>query len=86
MVRVGDERTEEFRFEKGVRQGCLILPVLFNAVGERIIREVKERLEDERPGKITGARNLWNIRYADDTTTTASYNEDVNGWERNLEK
>jgi len=52
-VRVDNEHTEEFPFEQGVRQGCLVSPLLFKAIGERIMREVEERLE-ERPGKVIG--------------------------------
>ena len=58
-----------------MRQGCLISPLLFNAVGERIMREVEERLE-ERPGKVIGGRAMWNIRYADDTTMVGKSREE----------
>ena len=70
VVRVADQHTEGFSFQKGVRQGCLISPLLFNTVGERILREVEERLT-ERPGKVIGGRSIWNLRYADDTTMVA---------------
>jgi len=75
VVRVEDEHTEEFRFEKGVRQGCLVSPLLFNMIGEKIMREVEERLE-ERSGKIVGGRSIWNIRYADDTTMVSRSREE----------
>ena len=45
-------------------------PLLFNACGEAIMRQVKEKL-DERSGSIVGGRAIWNIRYADDTTLLA---------------
>ena len=40
-VRVDDGKTDMFAFEKGVRQGCLQSPMLFNVVGEKIMRLVK---------------------------------------------
>ncbi|XP_078491080.1 uncharacterized protein LOC144747145 [Ciona intestinalis] len=75
VVRVNDQHTEEFSFLKGVRQGCLISPLLFNTVGERIMREVEERLT-KRSGKVIGGRLIWNIRYADDTTMVAKSREE----------
>ena len=50
-------------------------PFMFNAVGERIMREVEERLE-ERPGKVIGGRCVWNIRYADDMSMVAKSREE----------
>ena len=67
VVRVEGKKTEPFRFEKGVRQGCLISPLLFNAVGEKIMRVVENNLPD-RIGIILAGQAIWNIRYADDTT------------------
>ena len=76
VVRVQDQKTEPFRFEKGVRQGCLISPLLFNTAGEKIMREVNSSLP-ERTGKIIGGQAIWNIRYADDTTLIASNREEI---------
>jgi hypothetical protein len=78
VVRVGDQHTEEFPFKKGVRQGCLVSPLLFNAIGEKIMRTVLERTQDqhETPGKVLGGRSIWNIRYADDTTVVARSREE----------
>ncbi|PIK60804.1 endonuclease-reverse transcriptase [Apostichopus japonicus] len=70
VIRVEDDHTDQFPFEKGVRQGCIVSPLLFNACGEAILRQVKETL-DERSGSIVGGRAIWNIRYADDTTLIA---------------
>ena len=67
MVRLDDRKTDPFKFEKGVRQGCFISPLLFNVIGEHIMRRVESNLP-ERSGKVIGGRALWNIRYADDTT------------------
>lgn len=77
VVRLEEQHTEPFKFEKGVRQGCLISPILFNAIGERIMRKVEGRLV-ERSGKIIGGRCIWNIRYADDTTLVARSSEECN--------
>lgn len=70
VIRIGDRRTKDFRFGKGVRQGCLLSPALFIIVGECIMRLVKEKI-GERAGYIVGGRAVWNIRYADDTTLLA---------------
>ena len=70
VIRVADGHTEKFPFEQGVRQGCILSPLLFNACGEAIMRQVKETVE-ERSGSIVGGRSIWNIRYADDTTLIA---------------
>ena len=70
VIRVTDDHTDQFRFEKGVRQGCIVSPMLFNARGEAIMRQVEESLSD-RSGCIIGGRAIWNIRYADDTTLIA---------------
>ena len=39
------------------------------------MRKVEERVREERPGKIIGGRNFWNVRYADDTTVLAESKE-----------
>lgn len=42
-VRVNGQKTEASRIEKGVRQGCVVSPLIFNAVGERIVREIEQK-------------------------------------------
>ena len=64
-VRIG-HGTDWFQIEKGVRQGCILSPCLFNLYTEYIMRNTE--LEEAQAGiKITG-RNMKNLRYADDTT------------------
>ena len=65
-VRVGDELTEWQEIRRGVRQGCVLSPDLFNIYSEMIMREL-EGLEGVR----VGGRNITNIRYADDTALIA---------------
>uniref|UniRef100_A0A8D8PW97 Craniofacial development protein 2 n=2 Tax=Cacopsylla melanoneura TaxID=428564 RepID=A0A8D8PW97_9HEMI len=55
--------SEEFNIEKGVRQGCIISPLLFNIYAEQII---KEALENRPQGIILKDRLINNLRYADD--------------------
>ena len=52
--------------EKGVRQGCLLSPCLFNLHAEHIVRNAG--LDELQAGIKIGGRNINNLRYADDTT------------------
>ena len=73
MVRTGHGTTDWFQIGKGVRQGCILSPCLFNFYAEYIIRNA--RLEEAQAGiKIVG-RNVNNLRYGDDTTLTAENEE-----------
>ena len=72
-VRTGHGKTDWFQIEKGVCQGCILLPRLFKLYAEYIMQnagldELKAR------NKIAG-RNLNNLRYADDTTLMAESEE-----------
>ena len=59
--------------EKGVREGCILSPYLFNLYTEYIMQNA--RLDESQAGmKITG-RNINNLRYADDTTLMAENEE-----------
>ena len=55
-----------FQIGKGVRQGCIMLPCLFNLYAEYIIGNA--RLDDAQAGIKIAGRNINNLRYADDTT------------------
>ena len=64
-VRTGHGPTDWFQIGKGVRQGCILSPCLFNLYAEYIMRNTG--LEEAQSGiKIVG-RNINNLRYADDT-------------------
>ena len=64
-----------FQIGKGVRQGCVSSPCLFNLYGEYIMRNTG--LEEAQAGiKIVG-RNINNLRYADDTTLMAESEEEL---------
>ena len=65
-VRTGHGTTDWFQIRKGVRQGCILSPNLFNLYAEYIMR--KTGLEEEQAGIKIARRNINNLRYADDTT------------------
>ena len=69
IARTGRGTTDWFQIRKGVRQGCILSPCLFNLYAESIMRNAG--LEETQGGiKIVG-RNINNFRYADDTTLMA---------------
>ena len=61
-VRTESGMTSEFKIKKGVRQGCVLSPNLFNLYTEKIFREV-----EDMKGVNIGGVNINNLRYADDT-------------------
>ena len=72
-VRTGHGTTDWFQIGKGVRQGCILSPCLFNFYAEYIMRNAG--LDEAQSGiKIVG-RNINNLRYADDTTVMAESEE-----------
>ena len=64
-VRTGHGITDWFQTGKGVRQGCILLPCLFNFYSEYIMRNA--RLDETQAGIKISGRNINNLRYADDT-------------------
>ena len=64
--RTGHGTTDWFQIGKGVRQGCILSPCLFNFYAEYIMRNAE--LEEAQAGIKIAGRNINNLRYADDTT------------------
>ena len=74
-VRTGQGTTDWFQIEKGIRQGCILSPCLFNLYAEYITRN--GGLEETQAGIKTAGRNISNLRYADDTTLMAESEEEL---------
>ena len=74
-VRTGHGTTDWFQIGKGVRQGCILSPCLFNLYAEYIMRNAG--LEEAQTGIKIARRNINNLRYADDTTLTAESEEEL---------
>ena len=72
-VRTGQGTTDWFQIGKGVRQGCILSPCLFNFYAEYIMRNAG--LEEAQAGIKIAGRNINNLRYADDTTLMAESEE-----------
>ena len=68
-VRTGHRTTDWFQIGKGVHQGCIFSPCLFNLYAEYIMRNAG--LEEAQAGIKIAGRNINNLRYADDTTLMA---------------
>ena len=64
-----------FQIGKGVRQGCILSPCLFNLYAEYIMRNAG--LEEAQAGIKIAGRNINNLRYADDTTLMAESEEEL---------
>ena len=72
-VRTRHETTDCFKIGKGVRQGCILSPCLFNLYAEYIMRNAG--LDQAQAGIKISRRNIDNLRYADDTTLMADSEE-----------
>ena len=72
-VRTGHATTDWFQIGKGVHQGCILLPCLFNLHADYIMRNAG--LEETRAGIKIARRNINNFRYADDITLMAENEE-----------
>ena len=73
--RSGHGTMDWFKIGKGVRQGCILSPCLFNLYAEYIMRNAG--LEEVQAGIKTARRNINNLRYADDNTPTAESEEEL---------
>ena len=67
--------TDWFKMEKGVPQGCLLPPCMFNLYAEHIMRHAG--LDELQAGIKTGGRNINNLRHMDDSTLMAESKEEL---------
>ena len=74
-VRTGHGRTDWFQIGKGVCQGCILSPCLFNLYAEYIKR--KAGLDEAQAGIKIAGRHISNLKYADDTTLMAESEEEL---------
>ena len=74
-VRIGHGTTDWFQMGKGVHQGCILSPCLFNSYTEYIMRHAG--LGEARAGIKIARRNINNLRDADDTTLMAKSEEEL---------
>ena len=72
-IRTGHGTTDWFQIGKGVPQGCILSPCLFNLYAEYIMRNAG--LEEAQAGIKIASRNINNLRYADETTLMAESEE-----------
>ena len=74
-VKTGHGTTDWFQIGKGVCQGCILSPCLFNLYAEYIMRTAG--LDEAQDGIKIAGRNINNLRYADDTTLMAESKEEL---------
>ena len=74
-VRTGHRKTDWFQIEKGVRQGCILSPFLFNLCAEYIMTNV--RLDEAQARIKIAGTNINNLRNVDDTTLMAESEEEL---------
>ena len=74
-VRTGHGTTDWFQIGKGVHQGCILSPCLFNLYAECIMRNA--RLDKAQTAIKVAERNISNLRYADDTTLMTESKEEL---------
>ena len=74
-VRTGHGTTDWFQIRKGVRQGCILPPCLFNFYAEYIMRNTG--VDEAQAGIKIAGRNINHLRYADDTTLITESEEEL---------
>ena len=74
-ARTGHGTTDWYQIGKGVHQGCILSPCLFNLYAEYIM--INTGLDEARAGIKIARRNINNLRYADDTTLMAESEEEL---------
>ena len=75
IVRTGHGTADWFQIGKGIHQGCILSPCLFNLYAESIMRNAE--LEEIQAGIKIAGRNINNLRYADETTLMAEIEEEL---------
>ena len=75
IVRTGHGTTDWFQIGKGVSQGCMLSPCLFNLYAEYIMRNAG--LEEAQAGIKIAGKNINSLRYEDDTTLMAGNEEEL---------
>ena len=83
-VRTRQGTMDWFQIGKGVRQGCILSPCLFNLYAEYIMRNAG--LVEAQAGIKIAGRNVNNLRYADDTTLMAESEEELKSLLMNLKE
>ena len=78
IARTGHGKTDCFKIKKGVQQGYILSPCLFNFYAEYIIQNAW--LDDSQAGIKIARRNINKLRYADDTTLLAGSEEELNSF------
>ena len=75
LIRTGHGTADWFQIGKGVCQGCILSPCLFNLYAEYIMRNAGQ--DEAQTGIKIAGRNISNLRYADDTTLMAESEEEL---------
>ena len=83
-VRNGHGTTDWFQIRKGVLQGCILSPCLFNLYAEYIMRNAS--LNETQAGIKIAGRNINNLRYANDTSLMAESKEELKNLLMNVEE
>ena len=87
-VRTGHGPTDWFQIRKGIRQGCILSPCLFNLHAEHIMRNAW--LDEAQVGIKIAEENVYKLRYTDDTTLMAQIEEELKSllmkWKEEKEK
>ena len=83
-VRTGHGTTDWFQIGKGVHQGCMLSPCLFNLYAEYIMRNAG--LEEAQAGIKIAGRNINKLRYVDDTNLVAESEEELKSLLRKVEE
>ena len=90
-VRMRHGTTDRFQIEKGIHQGCILSPCLFNLYAKYI--KWNARVDEAQAGIKIARRNINNLKYADDTTLMAESEEELKShfkeplkWKRRVKK